>query len=82
MNPNPSRPATTCSVTLQGEHIELNQLLKIAGICDSGGAGKALVASGRVQVDGRQELRKRCKLHAGQRVSALGCTITVIAPPA
>ena len=50
------------------EHVELNQLLKLTGLCDSGGAGKAIVASGAVYVDGRQELRKTCKIHAGQVV--------------
>jgi len=50
------------------EHVELNQLLKLTGLCDSGGAGKAIVASGAVYVDGQQELRKTCKIHAGQLV--------------
>ncbi|MDE2381992.1 MAG: RNA-binding S4 domain-containing protein, partial [Xanthomonadaceae bacterium] len=40
------------------EFIELNQLLKLVGLCDSGGAGKQLVASGAVRVDGVVELRK------------------------
>ena len=43
---------------LDGEYVELNQLLKLVGICDSGGAGKAIVAAGDVSVDGKQELRK------------------------
>ncbi|HEV2610664.1 MAG TPA: RNA-binding S4 domain-containing protein [Noviherbaspirillum sp.] len=54
---------------LDGEYVELNQLLKLVGICDSGGAGKMLVASGQVSVDGRQELRKTCKIRAGQMVT-------------
>ena len=53
---------------LDRSHVELNQLLKLAGLCDSGGAGKALVASGAVSVDGVVELRKTCKIRAGQRV--------------
>jgi ribosome-associated protein len=53
---------------LESDFIELNQLLKLAGLCDSGGAGKALVASGAVRVDGVVELRKTCKIRAGQRV--------------
>jgi ribosome-associated protein len=53
---------------LDREFIELNQLLKLVGICDSGGAGKAIVASGAVLVDGAQELRKTCKIHEGQVV--------------
>ena len=50
------------------DHVELNQLLKLAGICDSGGAGKQLVASGAVRVDGTTELRKTAKIRAGQSV--------------
>lgn len=53
---------------LDGEYVELNQLLKLVGLCDSGGAGKMLVASGKVSVDGKKELRKTCKIRAGQVV--------------
>ena len=53
---------------LEHEFIELNQLLKLVGLCDSGGAGKALVATGEVCVDGTQELRKTAKIRSGQRV--------------
>jgi ribosome-associated protein len=63
---------------LEREHVELNQLLKLSGLCDSGGAGKALVASGAVRVDGRQELRKTCKIHAGQTVRLGDVEIRVI----
>ncbi|WP_329740592.1 RNA-binding S4 domain-containing protein [Dyella sp. A6] len=63
------------------DHVELNQLLKLAGLCDSGGAGKAIVASGAVSVDGQQELRKTCKIHAGQRVQLDGIEIRVIDAP-
>jgi ribosome-associated protein len=54
---------------LKGEFVELNQLLKLAGVCDSGGAGKHLVASGAVSVDGVLELRKTAKIRAGQVVT-------------
>jgi ribosome-associated protein len=54
---------------LNGDYVELNQLLKLVGICDSGGAGKALVASGAVHVDGIVEMRKTCKIRAGQLVT-------------
>jgi ribosome-associated protein len=59
----------TIDFNLNGEYVELNQLLKLAGICDSGGAGKMIVASGDVKVDGKTELRKTCKIRAGQVVS-------------
>ena len=69
--------ADTVDFALEGEYVELNQLLKLVGLCDSGGAGKALVADGQVRVDGVVELRKTCKIRAGQRVQCLGTTITV-----
>ncbi len=53
---------------LDRDFVELNQLLKLAGLCESGGAGKQLVASGAVRVDGAVELRKTAKIRAGQRV--------------
>ncbi len=62
---------------LEGDYVELNQLLKLCDIVDSGGAGKALVASGAVRVDGAVELRKTCKIRAGQRVEANGVRIAV-----
>lgn len=63
---------------LDREFVELNQLLKLVGLCDSGGAGKMLVAGGGVQVDGEVELRKTAKIRAGQRVAAEGVEIRVV----
>lgn len=67
------------SFELDRDFVELNQLLKLTGLCDSGGAGKQLVASGAVRVDGVVELRKTCKIHAGQRVAIDGIEIHVVA---
>jgi ribosome-associated protein len=64
---------------LDGEYVELNQLLKLVGICDSGGAGKAIVASGEVSVDGKVETRKTCKIRAGQQVALGDVRISVTA---
>jgi len=58
--------------------VELHQLLKLAGLVDSGGAGKRLVASGVVHVDGAVELRKSCKIHAGQVVAIDDVEIDVV----
>jgi ribosome-associated protein len=49
------------------------------GLSGSGGAAKAMVASGKVQVDGREELRKTCKIRAGQVVSITGHRIRILA---
>ncbi len=54
---------------LTSEFVEVNQLLKLVGLVDSGGAGKNMVASGAVSVDGKQELRKTAKIRSGQTVS-------------
>lgn len=62
---------------MNGEFVELNQLLKLVGLCDSGGAGKVMVASGAVKVDGKQELRKTAKIRAGQQVSVGDVKISV-----
>jgi ribosome-associated protein len=64
---------------LRGEFVELCNLLKLTGVCDSGGAGKALVAEGLVSVDGKVELRKTAKIRAGQVVSLGDVRIRVLA---
>ena len=64
---------------LRGEYVELNQLLKLAGVCGSGGAGKALVGEGAVLVDGQVELRKTAKIRAGQTVHLGDVQIRVVA---
>lgn len=66
-------------IEIRGDYIELNQLLKLAGVCDSGGAGKLLVADGLVRVDGRVELRKTCKIRPGQVVSIGNIRIHAVA---
>lgn len=63
---------------LNGEHIELCNLLKLAGLADSGGQGKALVAMGEVHVDGQPESRKAAKIRAGQAVTCRGQVIKVV----
>ncbi|MHA6887101.1 RNA-binding S4 domain-containing protein [Ralstonia pseudosolanacearum] len=53
---------------LTTDYIELHKLLKLTGVVDSGGAGKAVVADGGVTVDGQPETRKTAKIRAGQVV--------------
>ena len=57
--------------------IALNDLLKITGLCGSGGAAKAVIAEGKVKVDGQIELRKTCKIRSGQMVEFARERITV-----
>ena len=50
----------------------------MTGVCASGGAGKALVATGAVRVDGAVEMRKTCKIRAGQAVRVGDVEIRVL----
>ena len=62
---------------LDNEYIELTKLLKVTGLCDSGGTAKHAIANGRVKVNGAVELRKRCKIKKGQKVEFAGNLIEV-----
>ena len=64
---------------VQGEFIELCNLLKLAGIANSGGQGKLMVSDGIVQVDGAIETRRTAKIRTGQVVECMGQKIKVIA---
>jgi ribosome-associated protein len=65
---------------LRGDYITLDSLLKVTGVASSGGAGKMMVEEGLVEVDGQQEMRKTCKIRAGQVISVHGTRIRIHAP--
>ena len=48
--------------------INLTQVLKLAGWVGTGGAAKALIADGRIRVNGEVESRKRRKMTLGDLV--------------
>ena len=57
------------SLSLEGrDFIPLCDLLKRMGFCESGGHAKAEIAAGLVRVNGKVELRKRCKIVSGDQV--------------
>ena len=64
-------------VLVNHEFIELNDLLKVLGLCDTGGMAKAAIAEGLVRVNDLVELRKRCKLRKGDKVEFEGHEIIV-----
>jgi ribosome-associated protein len=55
-------------IPIEGTTIRLGQLLKLAGIIDSGSAAKELLAAGTVSVNGRPETRRGRQLHPGDSV--------------
>lgn len=65
------------SFMLTTEYIELFKLLKVTGLCESGGMAKCAVSQSAVKVDGQVETRKACKIRRGQRVEYGGETIVV-----
>ncbi len=72
-------PIQQITFPVRGEFITLDRLLKACGLADSGGRAKVMVAEGRVQVDGQDELRKTAKIRPGQVVSVHGARIRVTA---
>lgn len=64
---------------VRGEYIQLDQLLKATGLCDSGGTAHVAIADGLVTVDGAVDTRKRAKLRPGQKVGYAGETIELVA---
>ena len=65
------------SFMLTTEFIELFKLLKVTGLCESGGMAKCAVSQSAVKVDGQIETRKACKIRRGQGVEYDGQRILV-----
>ncbi|MEA2421016.1 MAG: ribosome-associated protein [Thermoleophilaceae bacterium] len=65
-------------VEIRGEMIRLGQLLKVAGIVDSGGEAKALIADGGVTVNGERETRRGRQMHAGDTLVAAGQEVRLV----
>jgi ribosome-associated protein len=64
-------------VEIRGDMIRLGQLLKLAGVVDSGGEAKALIANGGVIVNGERETRRGRQLHSGDVMEAAGQKVRV-----
>ncbi len=73
-------PLQAIDFPLRGDHIPLDALLKATGLAPSGGIAKMMIAEGQVQVDGRDELRKTCKIRAGQVVALRNARVRVMPP--
>ena len=65
-------------VAIRDDVIRLGQLLKLAGIADSGTDAKELLAEGAVRVNGEPETRRGRQLRAGDVVSAAGEDLRVV----
>lgn len=65
-------------IAIRGEVIRLGQLLQLAGLADSGGEAKELLALGDVTVNGEPEARRGRQLRAGDVVAAGGDQLRVV----
>jgi ribosome-associated protein len=64
-------------IPIRDDTIRLGQLLKLAGIADSGAEAKELLADGRVTVNGEREERRGRQLRRGDVVEARGEQVRV-----
>ncbi len=55
----------TLKFNLEKEYIELNKLLKILSIVNSGGQANSIISNGLVYYNGQVDRRKRLKLRKG-----------------
>jgi ribosome-associated protein len=55
-------------IAIRGDMIRLGQLLKLAGVVDSGGEARAVLESGAVTVNSEPEQRRGRQLHRGDVV--------------
>lgn len=53
------------NIRINTEYIKLNQLLKWAGIAETGGEANHLISDGRIKVNGEIEIRKGKKIYSG-----------------
>ncbi len=61
-------PDAPRDVAIDGDMIRLGQLLKLAGLADSGGEARELIQEGAVRVNGETEPRRGRQLHRGDLV--------------
>ena len=64
-------------VSIREETIRLGQLLKLAGIADSGSEARALIQGGDVTVNGEVDTRRGRQLRRGDLVAVAGETVRV-----
>ncbi len=66
-------------IPIRGEMIRLGQLLKLAGVVESGSEVKAFLAAGVVLVNDEPEARRGRQLHPGDTVRVGAHDLRVIA---
>lgn len=60
------------------DYIELNKLLKLLGLAETGGDANNIIDAGMVIVNGEVETRRRNKLRAGYVVEFEGVVVKIV----
>jgi ribosome-associated protein len=69
--------ATPREIPIREQTIRLGQLLKLAGLADSGADARELVQEGAARVNGQVETRRGRQLHRGDVVEVAGDAVRV-----
>ena len=64
-------------ITIKDEYIKLGQVLKLAGMCDSGVDAKHIIEDGLVQVNGQIEIQRGKKIRNKDVVTYNGKSIQI-----
>ena len=65
------------NIIITTEFIKLQDLLKFAGVCETGGEAKVVIQEGEVQVNGAVCTMRGKKIRPGDRVQLQDITLTV-----
>ena len=66
-------------IEIHTEFITLDALLKFAGLCETGGEAKLLIAQGQVQVNAEPCTMRKRKIRPGDKVQCRGQCLKVTA---
>ncbi len=76
-SPSVAKAAAAEKIEIRADPIELTQLLKFAGLYDSGGEAKHAINDGQVTVNGAVEKAARKKIMDGDLIGCAGRTLVV-----
>lgn len=69
------------NIQIRTPFIKLEQLMKLAGLVDTGGLAKGIIQDGRVSVNGEVCTMRGKKIRNGDTVTVEDYAVTVEAPP-
>ena len=65
------------TVSIRDEYIKLGQLLKLAGLAESGAEAKIAITGGKVKLNGEEVIERGKKIYPGDVISFCGKDIEV-----